>query len=867
MHCKLMTTNVLFVLLAMLTPPMTLGAARFQKTQTPVVTSYTYFNPRISGQARRNDIQAAVQRVGTRSPDGQRVRRMTSMVAPEEALVAVQNAGRALCGINKGIDGLTSESRCESVDRQITTSLYYERYVIQKSNRPMNGNHTTLTPFESTCTVNTLADSGLGSLRQCLLDAVPDITIDFDPQVFPPAAPVSITLASPLPWIITDTLTIDGSQAGVILDGSQLSEGSGLVIYSAMNVKVHGLQILHFPWDGITLTGGANHAVIGGDRMIGAAPLGQGNLLSGNGDTGVWLQDKDTRNNKIMGNNIGVNMSGTQPVGNGRFGVVVVSGASDNVIGGESEGARNLMSGNTRFGILLEEAETTGNRILGNFIGTDITGSQPLGNGEGGVVILGGASDNTVGGTNQGARNLISGNIGSGVWIQDANTTRNQVLGNYIGVDVTGNYAVANTRDGVTILGSGNNIVGGEIEGARNLISGNAISGVGLQYSDTTDNEIKGNFIGTNHNGTVALSNDEDGVFIGFGASRNAIGGETEQARNLISGNGRRGVWLKDSGTTGNQVLGNYIGTDITGTQALGNGAGGVVIVFKASNNVIGGDSPDARNLISGNGDAGVHIQDAGTADNRVLGNYIGTDAVGTSAIGNTETGVFIGFGASNNIIGGAAEGANNLISGNGEHGVNLQNNGTIGNRVLGNYIGIDATGTVTLGNLKVGVLISFGASHNIIGGETAGSGNLISGNVEHGVEIQNAGSTDNQVLGNFIGTDVTGRQKLGNRDDGVVIIDASNNVIGGPTERARNLISGNGSRGVLIQGSGSTSNQVLGNYIGADVTGTRRLGNGEHGLAIIWGANKNMVGGVTESARNLISGNDGDGVLIQRSG
>ena len=119
-----------------------------------------------------------------------------------------------------------------------------------------------------TLTVTTTADSGPGSLRQSLLAATPGTTITFDLTVFPPAAPATITLSSPLPEIVTDTLTIDGSNAGVVLDGGGLSGGDGLVIFGADGVKIHGLQILNFPLYGIVLFGGVSNTIIGGDRSI-----------------------------------------------------------------------------------------------------------------------------------------------------------------------------------------------------------------------------------------------------------------------------------------------------------------------------------------------------------------------------------------------------------------------------------------------------------------------------------------------------------------------------------------------------------------------------------------------------------------------
>ena len=174
------------------------------------------------------------------------------------------------------------------------------------------------------------------------------------------------------------------------------------------------------------------------------------------------------------------------------------------------------------------------------------------------------------------------------------------------------------------------------------------------------------------------------------------------------------------------------------------------------------GQRSPARNLISGNGLAGVLIKDAGTSGNGMTGNIIGTDASGTIAMGNAADGVLIGFGAHDNTIGGAASGEGNLISGNGDSGVWIRDAGTTRNRVLGNIIGVDATGTRALSNGNDGITIINGAGSNVIGGSVPGAGNLISGNVDRGITIQGLGSDDNRVLGNIIGTDVTGTKALG---------------------------------------------------------------------------------------------------------
>ena len=183
-----------------------------------------------------------------------------------------------------------------------------------------------------------------------------------------------------------------------------------------------------------------------------------------------------------------------------------------------------------------------------------------------------------------------------------------------------GNTIHANTTDGVILEGN-SNTTGGTTTDARNLIYDNGDDGV--EIANGSNNQVLGNYIGT-ANGTSAAANGENGVRVL--SSNNTIGGTTAGARNIISGNSY-GV-LIEAGATGNQVLGNYIGTNASGTAALSNLYGGMGI--SGSNNTVGGTTAGARNIISGNGGIGVYIDGNG---NQVLGNYIGTNAAGTAAL------------------------------------------------------------------------------------------------------------------------------------------------------------------------------------------------------------------------------------------
>jgi CSLREA domain-containing protein len=267
------------------------------------------------------------------------------------------------------------------------------------------------------------------------------------------------------------------------------------------------------------------------------------------------------------------------------------------------------------------------------------------------------------------------------------------------------------------------------------------------------------------------------------------------------------GIRTEGSAATGNKITGNYIGTDVSGAQDLGNGYYGVSV--NGANNTIGGTTVAERNVISGSDSLGVLFEDSGAGGNKVMGNYIGTDATGTKDLGNASHGVSIDD-VPNNTIGGTTTGARNVISGNDGQGVAILGND--GNKITGNYVGTDATGTKDLGNTYHGVYIDYGKD-NTIGGTTAGERNVISANNGNGVLIEGAGATGNKVTGNYVGTDKNGVAPLGNSANGVYIT-APNNTIGGVTAAGRNTISANAGSGVSIYGAGATGNRILQNSI-----------------------------------------------------
>jgi hypothetical protein len=608
---------------------------------------------------------------------------------------------------------------------------------------------------------------------------------------------------------------------------------------------------------GVAITGGASGNTVGG------TVAGARNVISGNGSYGVDISDSGTSNNVVENNLVGVGANGSNAVANTNAGVLVVNGATSNIIGDVTGGTRNIISGNRNNGVEISGSGSSGNEVAGNIIGLDVSGANEVGNQGAGVVVDSGASGNTIGGLTStpgaGAGNVISGNnffyspfinewstygvaiTGTGIYSDQrvlGSCTANLVDGNIIGLDGTGTKAYdANgqflgNENGVLLEFASNSTIGGTIAGARNIISNNNGSlgngdGEGIQLASASGNLISGNYIGTDITGTVAHGNGHDGGILIYPGnnSNNTIGGTSAAARNVISGNVGGGIVSINLASNGNQIEGNYIGTDVTGDVALPNSGAGVSL--SGTGNTVGGTTPGAGNIIAAN-DGGVAIS-AGHG-NLVQGNIIGRGANGTP-LPNSADGVAIygGPATSNNVIGGTAVGAGNVIFGSRGYGVFIEDLVT-SNLVSGNQIE---------GNAAAGVRIDSAAANNTIGGTTAGSGNLISGNAGPGVLISDSGTSGNVIQANFIGTDASGATNLGNAGPGVLIENgATNNIVGTIAAGAGNTIAFNVVGGVVVQDTSTTGNAIRGNAIhdntaiGIGLGGTIFVANDSQGHA-----------------------------------
>ena len=489
--------------------------------------------------------------------------------------------------------------------------------------------------FAATYTVTVTNDSGAGSLRQALLDANAGggaDTIDFNI-----ASGVTIPLATNLPPI-TDPVTIDATtQPGWV---------------SAPIIEVNGTNIGGAGQDGFKIWAGSTTI--------------RGLVI--NRFTGDGIEIATNGNNIIEGCYIGTGLSGTNDLGNTLCGVFITN-STLNIIGGTNTSQRNVISGNNQQGVLIGGSNSFGNQVLGNLIGLGANGSNTVPNSQNGIHVSNSRS-NIIGGTVTAARNVISGNTQAGIRIELAQAFGNQILGNYIGLEISGGTNRANAVNGITLINAPSNFVGNATSAGRNVIAGN--TGIGISVSTANNSTIQGNYIGTDATGTLDRGNTTDGITVT--TSLNAvIGGATAGEGNLISGNNGDGIELTGLTTAFGFVRGNLIGPDLTGTNALGNSGHGIQFTTTARTNTIGGVGVGEANLIAFNGADGIFVA---TGSNNVLR--------GNSIYSNTGLGIDL-----------ATDGVTPNDLGDGDALANLQQNFPILTASTNTPIGTTVIGTL----------------------------------------------------------------------------------------------------------------------------------------------------------------------------
>lgn len=385
---------------------------------------------------------------------------------------------------------------------------------------------------------------------------------------------------------------------------------------------------------------------------------------------------------------------------------VDVTGTSGTV-GGANKG--NVISGNLVDGVYVSGSGVV---INGNYIGTDVTGLIDNGNGGNGLELAG------AGATVRG--NVISGNGADGI---NCTGTGLAAYGNTIGLGSDGATLIRNDSNGIELSSAATNaIIGTAAVADRNIVSGNGSSNsfYGIKIAGATAT-ITGNYVGTDSTGLVDKGNKGHGLSL-TGAGATVRG-------NVISGNGNDGINATGAGLG---VYGNIIGLGSDGSTFIKNDHDSINLTASASGAVIGTSAIADRNVLAtataSGGTVEVRLFSSGTV---VKGNYIGTNATGSSVVGTADDGVWM-FG-SNNIIGGTGAGEGNLIMGGSNAGVYVYAGGsdTISGNNISNSSGYG------------GVLIN--AGNNTV------TSNTIHDNSKHGVVIIDGSNTGNRIQQNSI--------------------------------------------------------------------------------------------------------------------
>jgi parallel beta-helix repeat protein len=250
--------------------------------------------------------------------------------------------------------------------------------------------------------------------------------------------------------------------SGNLGDGIAISSfASGTTVRNAyVGVNAGGTAALGNGGQGVNI-GGASSGTI----------LGPGNVVSGNVMSGI-LAGNGSNGASIAGNFVGTNAAGTAAIGNALNGIILTGDGTT----GNTVGPNNVISGNGTNGVRIRTG-ASGNTVRGNVIGTDAAITIAIPNALEGVQINDGAHDNTIGGA-LADRNVISGNGDNGVLLADATTKGNVLQSNFIGTNATASAALPNAANGIDIQGSSQNLIGGTVPGTKNVIAGNALRGV-----------------------------------------------------------------------------------------------------------------------------------------------------------------------------------------------------------------------------------------------------------------------------------------------------------------------------------------------------------------------------------------------------
>ena len=587
-----------------------------------------------------------------------------------------------------------------------------------------DGNDVVLLSLAAPIMVTNANDSGAGSLRQAIIDANVDTALDLIHFDIPGAGPHTIAVTTQLPAVDTP----------IEIDGATEPDYAGQPVIGITSGGAPGI--------GVRFVGGSDNSVLRGVSIYGFT-----------GESGLVVQD--TSNVQITGNYLGVQPDGVTAGTTQSIGLQVID-SSNVIIGGLTLTDRNVISANT-VGVEITGANSAGNVLEGNFIGTDQFGFGALGNVNAGVLVESGAINTQVG-VSGGTPNVVSGNTGDGIIVDQAATTGTLIVNNLIGTDRLGNETLPNDGNAIELTATAAPVtIGGSTAADRNIIVGSPTS-ASTVFVQNSDSLIYGNYIGTDITGTIALGGSI-GVAVSSAATSTMIGGASSGQGNLIAGLSSFGIRDQGDGTV---IQSNHIGTDHSGNSIIGAADAGIFL-FGSVNTVVGG--PNAGNTISGitTGTSalghGIFLESAGGIGSPILiqGNRVGISLDGSSTFGVSGDGITLSSG-SRATIGGQNAGEGNMVGG-AINGIFAGGDATI----EGNFLGVAADGVTEYPNQK-GVRLAGPLS------KTVGPGNLIAFNTSDGIETLNSAS--HFVVGNLI------------YQNGVLPID-----VGGDGPNATNLI------------------------------------------------------------------------------
>ena len=408
-------------------------------------------------------------------------------------------------------------------------------------------------------------------------------------------------------------------------------------------------------------------------------------------------------------------------------------------------------------------------------------------------------------------------------------------------------------------------------------------SGAGVTLEKASSVTINSDYIGLNLAGRAA-GNGGAGIYVAAASGGNFIGrnasGRPGMVGNVVSGNRRNGIVL--SGSSGNAVVANRIGTNPAGTAAIGNGGSGLVLAHGARSNEIGGTAftnpatgqannptgskgtvtpvfvvPPLGNQISGNGGNGILIESRSTR-NHLNGNFVGTTASGNGRLGNRGNGVWI-TGANSNSLTGCKFVNNpfvyyNVLSGNGANGLRITNSsGTV---VQGNFFGSAANNATVVANRLDGIRVDGTSAGTQVGGVIP-LGNVSAGNGRNGIEVAGRARTFT-TFNTFGGLHAFGAAAPNGRDGVLITSSGRGNLV------RTNVMSGNRGNGIELAGN-ATGVTVDPDIAGLNTKGNAALPNRGDGLRIDGNAHGNVIGGSLRSVipQDTFSGNSGYGIVI----